>query len=92
MVGAISSGLIRRPGGAPGFRHVLHVTRVLPGRNSHSLSMSVPAPFLPFYAALLAVAPLVLGPGRLPLNQGLDFSGSPVPTSLPVVTVGPAVP
>ena len=49
-----------------------------------------PAPF--FYAALVAVAPLVLGPGRLPLGQGLDFSGSPVPASLPVTTVGPAVP
>ena len=53
-----------------------------------------PCPFRPlffFYAALVAVAPLVLGPGRLPLGQGLDFSGSPVPTS-PVATVGPAVP
>ena len=41
---------------------------------------------------MVAVAPLVLGPGRLPLGQGLDFSGSPVPTSPPVATVGPAVP
>ena len=38
------------------------------------------------------MAPLVLGPGRLPLGQGLDFSGSPVPASPPVATVGPAVP
>ena len=45
MVGAVSSGRIRRPGGAPGSRRVLHVTQVLPERNSHSLSMSIPAPF-----------------------------------------------
>ena len=38
------------------------------------------------------MAPLVLGPGRLPLGQGLDFSGSPVPVSPLVATVGPAVP
>ena len=44
-MGAVSSGRIRRPGGAPGFRHVLHVARVLPERNSHSLSTSVPTPF-----------------------------------------------
>ena len=91
-VGAVEHGGSGFLVGAPGFRHVLHVTRVLPERNSHSLSMSVPAPFFPFYAALVAVAPLVLGPGRLPLGQGLNFSGSPVPTSPPVATVGPAVP
>ena len=38
------------------------------------------------------MAPLVLGPGRLPLGQGLDFSGSPVPVSPLVATDGPAVP
>ena len=48
--------------------------------------------FFFFHAALVAVAPLVLGPGRLPLGQGLYFSGSPVPASPPVATVGPAVP
>ena len=44
MVGAVSSGRIRRPGGAPGSRRVLHVARVLPEQNSHSLSMSDPTP------------------------------------------------
>ena len=63
-----------------------------PGRNSHSPSTSVPAPFLLVYAALLAVAPLVMGPGRLPLGQGLDFFGYPVPSSPPGATVGPASP
>ena len=47
MVGAV----FLRPGsvalvGTPGFRYVLHVARVPPGRNSHSPSTSVPAPFL----------------------------------------------
>ena len=54
-----------------------------------------PRPFRPlflFHAALVAVAPLVLGPGRLPSGQGLDFSGSPVPVSPLVATVAPAVP
>ena len=92
MGGAVSSGRIRRSGrdaGVPA-RSPRHTSA--PGRNSHSPSTSVPTPFLPVYAALLAVAPLVMGPGRLPLGQGLDFSGSPVPASPPVATVGPAVP
>ena len=49
-------------------------------------------PFSSCCAALLAVAPLVMGPGRLPLGQGLDFFVSPVPSSPPGATVGPASP
>ena len=49
-------------------------------------------PFSSCCAALLAVAPLVMGSGRLPLGQGLDFFVSPVPSSPPGATVGPASP
>ena len=55
-------------------------------------SSLISGPFLLVYFALLAVAPLVMGPGRLPLGQGLDFFVSPVPSSPPGATVGPASP
>ena len=52
-----------------------------------------PRPFRPlFHAAVVAVAPLVLGPGRLPLGQELGFSSALVPISPLVATVAPAVP
>ena len=76
-MGAVSSGRIRRPVEAPGFRHVLHVLRVPPECNS--LSPSTPYP-TPFSAAPVAVASLVLGPGRLSLGLELD---SLVPRSSP---------
>ena len=60
-----------------------------PERNSLSLSTSFPTPFS---AALVAVALLVLGPGRLPLGQELDFSGPFVPVPPLVATVAQAIP
>ena len=52
-----------------------------------------PRPLRPlFHAALVAVAPLVLEPGRLPLDQELGLSGALVPVSPLVATVTPAVP
>ena len=92
MVGAVSSDRIRRPGRDAGVPVRSPRRTSAPGRNSHSPSTYVPAPFLPVYAALLAVAPLVMGPGRLPLGQGLDFFVCPVPSSPPGATVGPASP
>ena len=60
-----------------------------PGENSHSPSTSVPTPFLLVYAALLAVAPLVMGPGRLPLGQGLDFEQGPTISEVPGRVLAP---
>ena len=77
MMGAVSSGWIRRPGRGAGVPARSPCARVPPERNSLSPSTS----FLrPFSAAPVAVASLVLGPGQLSLGLELD---SLVPRSSP---------
>ena len=92
MVGAVSSARIRRPGRDAGVP-VRSPRRTSAPRAKLPLSIHVRSgPFSSCCAALLAVAPLVMGSGRLPLGQGLDFFVSPVPSSPPGATVGPASP
>ena len=75
MVGAVSSARIRRPGRDAGVP--VRSPRRTTGRKL-PLSIHVRSgPFSSCCAALLAVAPLVMGSGRLPLGQGLDFSFPP---------------
>ena len=90
--GAVSSARIRRPGRDAGVP-VRSPRRTSAPRAKLPLSIHVRSgPFSSCCAALLAVAPLVMGSGRLPLGQGLDFFVSPVPSSPPGATVGPASP
>ena len=73
MVGAVSSARIRRPGRDAGVP-VRTPRRTSAPRAKLPLSIHVRSgPFSSCCAALLAVAPLVMGSGRLPLGQGLDF-------------------
>ena len=73
MVGAVSSARIRRPGRDAGVP-VRSPRRTSAPRAKLPLSIHVRSgPFSSCCAALLAVAPLVMGSGRLPLGQGLDF-------------------
>ena len=73
MVGAVSSARIRRPGRDAGVP-VRSPRRTSATRAKLPLSIHVRSgPFSSCCAALLAVAPLVMGSGRLPLGQGLDF-------------------
>ena len=91
-MGAVSSARIRRPGRDAGVP-VRSPRRTSAPRAKLPLSIHVRSgPFSSCCAALLAVAPLVMGSGRLPLGQGLDFFVSPVPSSPPGATVGPASP
>ena len=77
MVGAVSSARIRRPGRDAGVP-VRSPRRTSAPRAKLPLSIHVRSgPFSSCCAALLAVAPLVMGSGRLPLGQGLDFSFPP---------------
>ena len=77
MVGAVSSARIRRPG-RDAEVPVRSPRRTSAPRAKLPLSIHVRSgPFSSCCAALLAVAPLVMGSGRLPLGQGLDFSFPP---------------
>ena len=76
-MGAVSFGRIRRPGRGAGVPARSPRRESAPERNSLSPSTSFPTPFS---AAPVAVATLILGPGRLSLGLELD---SLVPRSCP---------